>query len=110
MPLRSDLSRRQVMTQRRIEAIGTFLCITTQFVLLAIKLFAILSDLSRHRCMKQQRSETSNTCMCITMRFVLLAVSFLQYNLICPDGDFRHIGALKRLARLYALRYDLSCS
>ena len=64
------------MTQRCIEATGTFLCITIQFVLLAIKLFAIQSDLSRQRCMKQQRSETSNTCLCITIRFVLLAVSF----------------------------------
>ena len=45
----------------------------------------------------------------ITIRFVLLAISCLQYYLICPDSDFWHIGAMQQLARLDALRYDLSC-
>ena len=44
----------------------------------------------------QRRSETHSKSLCV-------------YDLICPDSDFWHIGALKRLARLYALRYDLSC-
>ena len=64
--------------------------------------------LHRYVPMKQQGSEASNTCLCITIRFVLLVVSILQYNLICPDSDILHIGALKRLTCLYALRYDLS--
>ena len=58
--------------------------------------------------MKQQRSEARNTCMCTMIRFVLLVVSLLQYDLICPDNNILHIGALKRLARPYVLRYDLS--
>ena len=108
MPIRSDLSRQQDITQRRIGATGTFQCITIRFVFLAIKLFAMRSDLSRQRCMKRQRSVTGNTCLCILIRFVQLAVSFFRYDLICPNSDFWHIGALKRLARLYALRYYLS--
>ena len=95
MTIQSDLSRQQVMTERRIGATGTF--------------NALRYDLSKQRCMKQQRSKTSNTCMWITIRFVLLAVSFLQYDLICPNSNFWHIGALKQLARLYALRNNLSC-
>ena len=79
MPIRSDLSRQQVMTQRRFGATGTFLCITMRFVLLAIKLFAIRSDLSR-----QQRSESSNTCK-------------THYDTICPTG-----------CQLFAIRSDLS--
>ena len=70
---------------------------------------AFCNNLSRQKCMKQPRSEASNTCLCITIRFVLQAVSFLRYDLICPDSEYWHIGAWKRLARLYALRYDLFC-
>ena len=104
LPMRSDLSRQQVMTQRRIGVTGTFLCIMIRFVLLAIKLFVIPSNVSRHGCMKQQRSETSDSCLCIAIRFALLAVSFLQYDMICPDSEFGQIGALKRLARLKLFR------
>ena len=62
--------------------------------------------------MTQRRSETHGTSLCqsdyIMIRLVLLAISFLQYDLICPDSNFLHIGVVKQLARLYALRYDLS--
>ena len=120
MPIRSDLSRQQVMTQRRIGATVTYLCITICHT--AIKLFAMRSDLSRQRCTKQPAAhEARSTCLCNTIRFILLAVSFLQYNLIHPDSNILLIGALKRLApamcyntichtgyHVYAIRSDLS--
>ena len=107
--IRSDLSRQRYTKQQRSEASNTCRCITIQSVLSAIKLFAIRSNLSKQRCAKQQRNEASNTCPCITIRFVvLLAVSVLQYDLICPDSNILHIGALKQLARAY-MRYNAIC-
>ena len=89
-------------------------------------LFTKLKQLVRkYPMMAQRRSQTYSTSLCqydqicpemeqltrnlcILIRFVLLAISFLQCNLICRDGDFWYIGAVKRLACFYALRYDLS--
>ena len=66
------------------------------------------TDLSRQQIMTQRRIEQLAGNLCITIQLVPLAIIFLLYDLIRPDSDFWHIRAVQQLARLYALRYDLS--
>ena len=73
MPLRSDLSGQQVMTQWRIGATGTYLC-------------TLRYDLSRQRVLAHRRIETTRTSLCITIRFVLLLKTVFHYEMICPDN------------------------
>ena len=82
-----------------IETCNVFYCVA---VSLQVSM-QIRSNLSKQPRVKQQRIEATRTCLCITIRLVQLAISVLQYDLICPDGDFSHIGAVKQLARFYTI-------
>ena len=64
--------------------------IETSYMIHSAAVSLIKTD--RKLCDAQQRSETRSS-------------SLRQNDLLSPDSDFRHIGVVKQLARLYA--YDL---
>ena len=95
--IRSDLSRQQIIIQRRNGANGTKSVHYDTICPTGNQLFALRSNLYRQRLLAPQRSAATGTSLCITIRFVLLLTTVFHYDMICPTSN-----------QLFAIRFAIA--